>query len=211
VNAQKARSGKIIGLLPGSRNAELTANLPTLLGAAQKIHAKHPDTRFLIACFKQAHLDHVQEVLRKQPMPYVGAQVGRTPEIIDLSQIVMAVSGSVSLELLYRVKPTVVVYRAAAFFLFLSRFMRKCKFISLPNLLADRELFPEYLSASNEAEAAGQKVIDWLDKPAELEQLRKRIQVLRNQAARPGACERSAQFIFDYVHERNSGPRSNAA
>ena len=211
LGAQKPRPGKIIGLLPGSRNAELSANLPTLLGAAERIHAKHPDTRFLVACFKQAHLERVQEVLRQKPMPYVEAHVGRTPEIIDLAQIVIAVSGSVSLELLYRTKPSVIVYRAAAFFLFLSWFMRTGKYISLPNLLADRELYPEYLSASCEAKAAGRKVIEWLDQPAELAEVRKRLQTLRNQAARPGACERSAQFIFDYVQERNSDPRSNAA
>jgi lipid-A-disaccharide synthase len=208
---QEGRGGTIIGLLPGSRNQELTANLPTLLGAARRIHAQRPETRFLVACFKPAHRERVEQALRAEPMPYVEPYVGRTPEIICLSRLCVAVSGSVSLELLYRAKPSITAYRAPAFLLFLSRFLKKARYISLPNLLANQELYPEFLSARCEAEGVSRKVLEWLENPTALESLRARLLQLRSLAARPGACERSARLILEQVRTRDRAPTSNAA
>ena len=147
-------AGTIIGLLPGSRNQELTANLPTLLLAAQMIHAKRPETRFLVACFKPTHREQVESALRSEPMPFIQAHVGKTPEIINVAHSCIAVSGSVSLELLYRAKPSIIVYRAQPFLLFLSRYMKKCRYMSLVNLLADEELYPEFLAPSVKRKAS---------------------------------------------------------
>ncbi len=211
VRQQEAKGGTVIGLLPGSRNQELTANLPTLLGAARQIHAGRPETRFVVACFKAAHRERVEQALQAEPMPYVEVCVGRTPEIISMAKLCVAVSGSVSLELLYRAKPSVIVYRAPAFLLFLSRFMKKCRFMSLPNLLANEELFPEFLSARCEADGVSRRVLDWLENPAALERLRTRLEHLRSETARPGACERSAHFVIEHVRNRQALPASHAA
>lgn len=42
---QRARPGKIIAILPGSRKQEVLKNLPEMLEAAAIIHQKHPETR----------------------------------------------------------------------------------------------------------------------------------------------------------------------
>ena len=177
---QYARGGTIIGLLPGSRNQELTANLPTSLRAAQMIHAKRPETRFLVACFKPAHRERVESAVRAEPMPFIQVHVGKTPEIINVAHSCIAVSGSVSLELLYRAKPSIIVYRAQPFLLFLSRYMKKCRYMSLVNLLADEELYPEFLSALDvKRKASASACSEWLDNPAAVELLRSRLEKLR--------------------------------
>jgi lipid-A-disaccharide synthase len=208
---QQKRGGTIIGLLPGSRNQELTANLPTLLGAAQKIHAARPEIRFLVACFKQQHLERVESALRAESMPYVEPFVGRTPDIISAAHSCIAVSGSVGLELLYRAKPSIIVYRAPAFLLFLSRYMKKCRYMSLVNLLVDEELYPEFLSARCEAEGVGRRMLEWLDNPASLELLRTRLEKLAAETARPGACEHAARFVLEHVHNPTEAKKSYAA
>jgi lipid-A-disaccharide synthase len=208
---QRTLGGTIIGLLPGSRNQELAYNLPTLLRAAEQIHAARPETRFLVACYKSAHYDLVQTALHARPMPFVQPHLGRTPEIIDLSHACIAVSGSVSLELLYRAKPCVTLYRAPAFLLFLSRYLKKPGYISLVNLLANEELSPEFLSDQCEAAGVSRRMIEWLHHPIACEQIRTKLDHLRREAARPGACERSARFILDRVAGINSGRKRNAA
>ena len=208
---QQKRGGTIIGLLPGSRNQELTANLPTLLGAAQRIHAARPETRFLVACYKPQHLERVESALCAEPMPFVEPFVGRTPDIISAAHSCIAVSGSVGLELLYRAKPSIIVYRAPAFLLFLSRYMKKCRYMSLVNLLADEELYPEFLSARCEAEAASRRMLEWLENSASLERLRTRLEKLAAETARPGACEHAARFVLDHVHDPIAAKKSHAA
>jgi lipid-A-disaccharide synthase len=208
---QQARGGTVIGLLPGSRNQEVTYNLPTLLRSAEQIHEARPDTRFLVACYKAAHFERVQDALRDKPLPFVEACLGRTPEIIEVAHSCIAVSGSVSLELLYRAKPCITVYRAPAFLLFLSRFMKKSKFISLVNLLADEELYPEFLSDRCEADGVSRRMLEWLSNPQAIDQVRAKLGVLRQAAARPGACERSARLLLDRLGASRSSDKRTAA
>src|SRR5262249_610088 len=98
-------------LLPGSRSQEIARNLSTLVRAASFIHTSRPDTRFLVACFQASHRQKVEDYLSGRGLSYIEPCVGRTPEIIHLAHSCIAVSGSVGLELLYRVKPSVILYR----------------------------------------------------------------------------------------------------
>src|SRR5262249_48553589 len=118
VAEQQSRSGTIVGLLPGSRTQELERNLGMLAAAAARIHTAPPDTRFLVACLKEAHRDYVRKRLNGCGLP-VEVCTGRTPEIIRLAHSCVAVSGSVGLELLYRGKPSVVIYRVDPFIRFM--------------------------------------------------------------------------------------------
>src|SRR5438132_12080874 len=160
--AQRTRSEKIIALLPGSRLQEIGRNLSTLVRAAVRIHAERPDVRFLVACFNASQLQKVEEYLRNRGLSYIDSCVERTPEIVQLAHSCIAVSGSVGLELLYHGKPTVVVYRVRRIDLMASRLLKTCPHISLVNLLAGKELFPEFLTDRCEAEAIGAHVIRWL-------------------------------------------------
>ena len=54
VTAQQRQGGTIIGLLPGSRTQEVERNFLSQLRAAQAIHRARPETRFLVASFKES-------------------------------------------------------------------------------------------------------------------------------------------------------------
>ncbi|HXG13247.1 MAG TPA: lipid-A-disaccharide synthase [Gemmataceae bacterium] len=198
---QQARPGTVVGLLPGSRDLEIKRNLQTLLRSAAHIHAVRPDVRFLVACLHPWQQRRVQEELRDGRLP-VEVHAGRTPEIIHLARACIAVSGSVGLELLYRGKPSVVVYRVRPPDLFLGRLFKTCRFISLVNLLADRELFPEFLTDRCEAEAIAGHVLRWLNDVSAYERLCRDLAELRERVAVPGACTRAAQYVLDTLNER---------
>jgi lipid-A-disaccharide synthase len=137
--------------------------------------------------------------------------VGRTAEIIALSHATMAVSGSVGLELLYRGKPSVVVYRIGRIDLKLCNLFKTSRYISLVNLLADRELFPEFLTDRCEATAISKHVLGWLNDPAAYEAIRGELAELRRQVAEPGACERAGRFVQDVLQSSQPARRQQAA
>jgi lipid-A-disaccharide synthase len=195
VEGQQERPGTIIGLLPGSRNQELDLNLTTLLGAARRVHGARPETRFLVACYKEEHRTQVEARLAGLGLP-AEAYAGRTAEIIHLAKATVAVSGSVGLELLYRGTPSVVVYRAHPVPLFVSRFLRKCPYISLVNLLAGRELLPEFLTCRDEAGPIAERVLHWLDDAAAYREVCAELAALKARVAEPGACRRAARYIL---------------
>ncbi len=196
VNEQRRYTGKVIALLPGSRKQEVTRNLPEMLQAAAIIHQKHPETRFLVASFNEVQADIARSLISGTSLP-VQVHVGRTLEIIDVAEACISVSGSVSLELMYRVKPAVIVYRLGKVSLRLGRLFMKCKYITLVNLLADKEIYPEFLTDRNPSTEVAERVLEWLDDPARAELVRSDLQEVRNRVAKPGACERAAEFLME--------------
>ncbi len=207
---QRALPGPIVGLLPGSRMQEVERNLPTLIRAAALVHAERPDVRFLVACFQPAQHRLADASLQGAGLP-VATFTGRTPEIIHLAHACIAVSGSVGLELLYHQKPSVVVYRVGWLGMQLGRCFKTSPYISLVNLLAGKELFPEFLSDRCEAEAVSRHVLGWLnDRPA-YEGVRAELAALRDRVAQPGACDRAARQVLAAVEQGTSRPRRRAA
>lgn len=190
-----------IAILPGSRKQEVIHNLPTMLRTARRVKAQQPQACFLIASYNQAQAELARATLAQHPdlLNCVRICVGRTPEIIESAEVCLAVSGSVSLEMLYRLKPAVIVYRLSKLDLFVSRFFRKCRFITLVNLLADEELYPEFLADYCPAHAMAEHLLRWLNEPAQVAQLRSKLEQLRQQVGQPGACERAAQRIVEFL------------
>jgi lipid-A-disaccharide synthase len=199
---QRAQRDSIIGLLPGSRQQELQRNGNSMVRAARHIYAQRPDCRFLVACFKEEHRAILSAKLERAKLPYE-AHVGRTAEIIELAHSCIAVSGSVGLELLFRRKPSVIVYRIGKLDLKVGRYFKTCPYISLVNLLAGRELFPEYLVDHCFGQAAAEHVLHWLNDRPLYQDLRRELDILCEREARPGACTRVAEFILSALSSRH--------
>ena len=223
---QQARPETVVGLLPGSRRQELENNLATQLRAAAHIHRQRPDTRFLVACFRREHADmavrQLRSLLPADSTPsgsYQGGLgggwtlpvevcVGRTPEIIEAAHSCVAVSGSVSLELLFRGTPAVVLYRANLPAVLIYRLVRTVSFISLVNLLAGRPLLPEHVTHRCEAATIGDDVLHWLNDRGAYDALCGELAALRERVAEAGACQRAAARILAELGEQGKFGRA---
>ncbi len=192
--------GPIVALLPGSRNREVSGNWPIMLEVVRRLHARHPAARFLVANYKDPHRQWCREQLRPDdhllPLHFF---VGKTSEIIALAQCSLMVSGSVSLELLARSTPAVVLYRLGKGLNLLAKFLVTCKYTSLPNLIADREIMPEFFCVGN-PKADVRKMTDmldaWLSDPGQLAQATRTMALWRDRVAQTGAIARTADAIL---------------
>jgi lipid-A-disaccharide synthase len=206
VTDQRGRPGTVIGVLPGSRHSELRNNLPSLATAARIIHARRPDTRFLVACLKASHAQQLRQQLGGLGIP-IEVHHGRTPEIIHLAHSCLSVSGSISLELLFRGKPAAIVYCIHPGMVAFGKLVLRCKYITLVNLLADRLLFPEYVTSRNVGDRLAGHILHWLENRDAYETLCGELAGLRRQVAEPGACERAAAAVLELAR----GARRQAA
>jgi lipid-A-disaccharide synthase len=196
LGSERARPGVVIGVLPGSRNQEVIRNIPEMLRAARRIHAARPDTRFLVAAFN----DHQAEMARAAIAPWqmpADVHVGHTPEIIALAECCIAVSGSVSLEMMYRRTPAVVVYRMRRFDLKMGKLLVKVPYITLVNLLANEEVYPEFPTDRDPSTAVAARVLELLNDPARREAVTRKLDTLCNEVAKPGACAAAARLILN--------------
>jgi lipid-A-disaccharide synthase len=207
VAAERAAGGPVVGLLPGSRDQEVTANLPLLVGAAARVAAERPDARFRVAAFNDAQAAVCRAAFAGAGLP-VEVLVGRTPEVIALATACVAVSGSVGLELMGRHVPTVVVYRMNQLMYRIVRRLLKVPFVSLVNLLARAELYPEYKTWTDDPRPITEHLLRWLNDPAARDAVVGRLRELTAREARPGACDRAAVFLLAAAAARAEARRA---
>jgi len=196
VESLKAPVGPLVALLPGSRTQEVEANFPLQLKVAARIREAIAESRFVVAAFNEKQAGFIRRSLAGSGLP-VDVHVKRTPEIIEAADVAVAVSGSVGLELLSRLTPTAVVYRVTPMQLLLTRTLKACKYISLVNLLTDEELFPEFLTTSDDPDPIARPVIEWLKFPEQRLGTIEKLRTLRTKVAVPGACARAAEFLLN--------------
>jgi len=208
---QQDRDGPLVTILPGSRTQEVTHNLKWFLKAAAEVHRKVPGVRFAIASFRARQAEFARQQAAATGLP-IEVHVGKTPELIRLADCCMSVSGSVSLELLYEAKPTVILYWINRAAYFGQRFFRKVKYITLVNLLtadelfpkdvtpfdpsqpdADRVLFPEYLTCEDKSAEIAAHVIEWLEDPAKRAARVDALTRLKHEVGAGGASRRAAR------------------
>jgi lipid-A-disaccharide synthase len=179
---------------------EVRRNFPVMLRVARILHARHPHVRFPVACYKVSQRDYCRSLLTGPfaDLP-IDLHVGRTPEIIAAADCCLMVSGSVSLELLARGTPAVVLYRGSWLMYVLVKLLVTCKYMSLPNLIAGRELMPEFPFVGRVALHADKMaaILDrWLADDRALAEVRKEMRRLRQAIVQTGGVERAAAAIL---------------
>ena len=181
----------ILTILAGSRNQEVQANLKDMLAAVKRVQNELPNVQPVFAAFCDSHAAMIQERLIKRNMS-IPVFTGRTTELIRAADCCLAVSGSVSMELLACNKPSVIYYRVGRLGFFIQRFFRRTRYITLVNLLGvpkqsvfydesvriipkepsnedrRRMFFPEFLTSTDRSSEVADWLIRWLSQPAQL-------------------------------------------
>ncbi len=213
----RSHAGPLVTILPGSRTQEVSHNLKWFLKAAELVRQSVPDARFAVAAFKPHQAEMASAAVDSSGLP-IEVFTGRTPELIRAADCCMACSGSVSLELLYHTKPTVILYWITPLAYRVQEYFRKVKYITLVNLLvaeelfpadltpydpgqpdAHRVLFPEYLTCEDKSAQIARHVIEWLTVPAARTSLEQRLADLKAQVAHGGASARAAEYLLQVL------------
>ncbi len=137
-----------LAILPGSRRRELMSIFPLQLEVLQQLHKDFPNYAFDVGCLNQKHSEIVRSIYREKTLQELPIEfhVNKTSEVIDASTCVLMKSGSVSLELLARRKPACVMYHASYSTYAIARMLTSVKHFSLPNIIANDEVVPEFLA-----------------------------------------------------------------
>lgn len=192
---------QLVAVLPGSRTHEVRRNWPLMIESIRRLHVRHPQAKFLVASYRDRQCiwcrDQLTEKDSALPIEFF---VDRTSEVIEASRCAMMVSGSVSLELMARGTPAAVVYRVGRFLHTVAKMMLNLDSITLPNLMADRKVFPEMVSVGSPAPAVDfltDSIDAMLGDPYYFRQTMQQLEELRWKHARGGATAAAAKWICD--------------
>ncbi|MDA0834520.1 MAG: lipid-A-disaccharide synthase [Planctomycetota bacterium] len=192
---------RVVGILPGSRTAEVTKNFPAMLEVIRRLHILHPDVTFLVANYRESHRTMCEAWIAESPQPLpVVCTTDKTSEIIQCAECVLMVSGSVSLEIMARGTPAVVLYRGNVGIYLLAKLLLTCKYMSLPNLMVDREIMPEFPFVRRLDYHAGRmaNILDgWLVDELARRQVVEQMLQLKHRYGKTGATVRTAEVILN--------------
>jgi lipid-A-disaccharide synthase len=216
----QAGDGPLVAILPGSRTQEVKSNLGYFLKAARIVHLRVPNVRFAVASFKESQAAMARAAVAGSGLP-IEVHLRRTPEIIEAADCAMAVSGSVSLELLYHTTPTVILYYISRLAYFVQTFFRKVRYITLVNLLTATDLFPkrvatydpndpvdahvlmpEYLTCRDKSRQVADHIIEWLTNPARRATRVTQLAELKDRVGHGGASQRAADYLLNALDAR---------
>lgn len=186
----------VVALLAGSRKQEITANLPLMLEAMKG----YPDYQPVIAGAPGIDKDFYKPYLEE------GACIvfGETYNILNNSHAALVTSGTATLEAgIFRV-PQVVCYATpmARLYSWLKKHFLKVKFVSLVNLVADKEVVRELVAADmtleNVKAELGKILADGKERKTMLDEYDRMLEIL----GEAGASQRTARKIVALLKER---------
>ncbi len=153
--------GPRILLLPGSRTSEIRANARLLVRAFELVLGRHRSAVATVVCTTDATARLFRDQFERLPSA-VHVKVGGLEGAIDWSELALAVSGTVSLDLARQAKPMVGVYRTSLLSRLGARFLIKAPYLLLPNIVAGREIVPEFVPYSGGPEKIAQAAAEFL-------------------------------------------------
>ena len=194
----------VVAVLPGSRMGEVSRLAAPFAGAAAWLSARRPGLRF-VAPMVNAAVRARFEAAWAQAAPGVPVQIvdGRSRDVLAAADVVLVASGTATLETLLSKRPMVVAYRLGAVTAFLLQRLGlvKVQHFSQPNLLAGREVVPEFFQDAATPEALGAAVLDWLESPERVAPLQATFADVHAQLRRGGA-DLAAEAVLELLASR---------
>ncbi|ELY4509914.1 lipid-A-disaccharide synthase [Cronobacter dublinensis] len=141
-----AHDARCLALLPGSRSAEVEMLSADFLKTALRLREHYPDLEIVVPLVNAKRREQF-ECIKAEVAPELTAHLldGHAREAMIASDAALLASGTAALECMLAKCPMVVGYRMKPFTFWLAKRLVKTEFVSLPNLLAGRELVKELL------------------------------------------------------------------
>jgi lipid-A-disaccharide synthase len=183
-------------LLPGSRPGELDLHLPVLSGALEKIRSVLPTVRAQMVLPSERLLQRANRVgLPKNTT----VQIGGLPDALRQADLAIASTGTVTMECGYFGVPTIALYKTSWATWQIAKRIITVKYGSGPNLLANREIYPEFIQDAATSENIGRAALELLQNPLRRQEMRRQLAEVPGWVGPPGAAIRAAKAILEVL------------
>ena len=158
------KATKVIALLPGSRQGEVTWHAQLLIDSATEISKRIRDVKFLVPLPTRETYDIFSKTLFKNTHEELDIQllVGHASDAINAADLVIVASGTATLETALYKKPMIVIYKMSSISWQILKRMRYLPFVSLPNILLNKFIVPELLQSDATSDNISSKAIEIL-------------------------------------------------
>jgi lipid-A-disaccharide synthase len=189
------RDQNLIGLFPGSRSREVRKIFPVMIEAAHRLLQLNPTLRFQVAAASEELAREMSEQLADRQG--IEITVGQTATIMQRAFVGMVASGSATLEAAYFGMPFVLIYKVAWPTYVAARLVVNVDFLGMPNLLAGKEVVPEFIQHEAKPEAIVKAFRLLMDDSPARDRMISDFVATTSKLGGTGASERAAQAILE--------------
>ncbi len=197
-----------IALFPGSRRSEIEANLPVMLRTVIVAQGRHAGTVFAAAAADSDRLWQIRQAARKASVK-IDIRTGCADEIIRWADLVLTVSGTATLQIARHHKPMIILYAVAWWKWNLAgRFLIQTRYMSLVNILAGRELVPEFMPFYGSPEPVVNRTLDLMAHANQRQEISRQLAELTDPMLTFAKARSPSQRVVDEI--RKFMPRADA-
>jgi lipid-A-disaccharide synthase len=160
-----SETDRVIAMLPGSRKREVQLSGPDFFHAAQQLVKANKKTKFIVPAANKQRKKQIEElVLAKNERLQVKVVQGKSQLAMQAADVVLAKSGTATLEAMLLKKPMVMSYRLPPLTYALVSRLVTTEFFALPNILSGRKLVEELIQDDATADALASAVKRLVDR-----------------------------------------------
>ena len=197
------RDPNLIGLFPGSRSRELRKIFPVMLETARELRKHNRNLRFEVAAASEQLAREMKPAVagldRSQDRDAIQIKVDETALIMQRAGAGIVASGSATLEAAYFRLPFVLIYKVAWPTYLAARLVVSVKYLGMPNLLADKEVVPEFIQHRAKPDAFVKAMQPLIENANERERMISQFDVIIAKLGDSGASERAARAIIEEI------------
>lgn len=195
----KKRDTLSVGLLPGSRDKEVARHLPVMLEAASLINRRVKDIEIIVSLASTVKRQHVEKIMREQGFFDYNIISEGTGRIFKKCSLVIAASGTVTLEAAIAGVPMIIIYKVSPISYRIGKALIKVSNICLVNLIAGRQIVPELVQESATPANIADEALKMLNNPDELKAMRNELIGIRDILGGSGASEKVADIALSML------------
>ena len=188
-----------ISIFPGSRNHEITRMLPVFIEGAGIIKKELPELQFAVSCVSEYMKEKIKYYLEKYNFD-AKIITGYSYDLMNISHFIIATSGTVTLEAAYFNVPMVIGYKISRLSWFIAlRTLHLPPYAGLPNLIARKEIVPEFIQNNLSPRAIAEKSLEILSDSEKIKHMKEELSKAIKTLGSPDAGDMIAKEIYSMV------------
>lgn len=187
----------VIGILPGSRDTEVSRHLPDMLSAADRLTRRNRNLKFLVSLAPTVERAFLEKIVSSDcGKASCEIVTGGVNQVLERCGFAIVVSGTVSLETAISGTPMVIIYRVSPLSYWIGKALAKVGHIGLINLIAEKEIVPELIQDAASPEQIADKVYEMISDSAGLLKIKNDLAAATQMLGGPGASGRAAEVAL---------------
>lgn len=189
---------RTVGLFPGSRHSELRQLLPVIMETARQLHTQDPDLQFILPLAPTLKESDLTDSGLKGDVPVVIARE-RGYDVMRSCDVIVCVSGTVTLEIALMQVPMVIIYRVSPLTYAIGKRLVKVEHAGLCNIVSGERVVPELIQDDANPGAIVRELRRYLDEPDYAGAVRTKLAAVREKLGSGGCSERVASLALELI------------